>query len=450
MNEPSERLHVGSGPADLGAPAGLDCPGLSGTPASEHSISVELGRSVVGPLCHAFSCWLANRAREAGISHLFFLSRDGWLLKKAFELLPESARSGVTTHYLYSSRRAVWFASLQENTPDAEFNEMLSGASPYLAVKKYLSRVFIEPDDYLPQIKAVGFENADSVVTTDADRRRLYALLKSIRPHIVQNAAEERRDYLAYLKQSGLLSQQKTALVDVGWTGSILKYTQRLVREAGAETKLYGYFIGVGANASKKYGFSKGDCLHGFLFDFEDKQHSDIRRHFYLIEKFLSPPEPSLIRIKSEDSGELRPVFAASQPEESPLVAVVQQSALQYVAESADRNPSEATDVERFLPALKRLLNDPSPDVARFLGNYSYSFDFGYQNRPSYYAKSEALSFYLRQPLRLLKDYRRALWKPGFLAQQPLPARVVLKCVGLTRLDSLFEQAVYLRNKARS
>lgn len=421
------------------------------THSSTHSakIAARIGREVIGPLCYGFARWLTEQAREAGITQLYFLSRDGWLLKQAFDLLPQQLTAGLTSHYLYSSRRAVWFASLKEDTPEAEFNEILAGASPYIPVADFLTRVFIDPQECLPQIRAAGFDNEMTIVETASDKQKLYALFRAIKPKIVANAAQERADYLAYLKQSGVFDNKKAGLVDVGWTGSIIKYTRELVRGVDDSIDLSGYFIGVGGKAETKYGFSRGGCLQGYLFDFDDKSYLEILRCFFVIEKFLSPNEPSLIRMKRDEGG-FRPVYKPGEKEYSPLNSIVQKSALQFVQHLSNSGATDRPfDVSRFLPQLKKLLSNPDRETAKLLSQYSYSSDFGYRATPKAIAKSESASVYVRKPLLLFKQYRRARWKAGFIALQPLPARIALTAVRKAKLDKGFERLLLSARKLR-
>jgi hypothetical protein len=414
-----------------------------------NALSAELGYDIIGPLCFGFANWLVDQAKEQGIRDLYFLSRDGWLLKKAFDLLPKSVTDGIRSHYLYSSRRAVWFASLKEETGEAEFKEILSGASPFLPVASYLLRIDINPSDYGDEIRDVGFASADSVVKNAGDREKLYALFDRLRPEIMQNAAKERADYLAYMEHAGVFDSSRVGLVDVGWTGSILKYTRALAKEVDPSVELFGYFLGVGEMAQKKYGFSKGSCLYGYLFDFDDWTHREILKSFYVIEKFLSPNEPSLIRMKKRGY-RFSPVYKNANPEVSPLNFVVQNNALQYVRGQVARGGwNERLDTAVFLPQLKKLLRNPDPGVARLLSQYSYSSDFGYQAGAKPIAKSLGASAYLRNPMLLLRDYRRARWKAGFIAQQPLPARALLRAVRRARLDLGYEKILAWSRKLR-
>lgn len=403
-------------------------------------LASNIGREVIGPLCYGFAKWLVAKAREAGITQLYFLSRDGWLLKQAFDALPPEATAGLTSHYLYSSRRAVWFASLDETTGEAEFNEILAGASPYVPVADFLTRIFLEPRDFLDEIRAAGFADENVIVETTTDKQKLYELFQAIKPHIVANAAKEREDYLAYLKHNGVLDNKKAALVDVGWTGSIIKYTRALAKRVDESIELNGFFLGVGRNAQDKYGFTKGDCLHGYLFDFDDEGYRDILSCFFVIEKFLSPNEPSLIRMRKTADG-FAPVYKEGAKDAAPLNKLVQKSALQFVRDYGQSDAAaQEFDVESFLPRLRTLLTAPDRETAAVLSQYSYSSDFGYHPRIRTIAKSSSSSTYLRKPLSLFKGYRNALWKPGFIAQQPLLARIVLRGIKVARLDKAFDE----------
>lgn len=404
------------------------------------TVSADLGYNIIGPLCYGFAAWLAVQARCAGIEHIYFLSRDGWLLKKAFDLLPEESRAGLTSHYLYSSRRAVWFASLDENTPEKEFYEILSGAAPYLPVHAFLTRIFLEPQTCIAEIREAGFADENTVIENASDKRRLRKLFRLLRPRIEQQAAKEREDYLAYLKHSGFFQQHKVALADVGWTGSVLKYTRALAQRVDEKMDVHAYFIGVGRMAEKKYGFEQGTCLHGYLFDFDDDTHRQILKSFYVIEKFLSPNEPSLVKITRDKRSGFKPVYKAGQQEVSPLNFIVQNSALRFIKDNA--RPHHLPDTGSFVPALEKLLTRPDKDVANLLSQYSYSSDFGYAAGAKPIAYSQPASNYLRNPLQLFKDYRRARWKAGFVAQQPWPARMALRLVRKTQLDHVYESFV--------
>lgn len=59
-----------------------------------------LGYFFGGALGHLYVTWLAETARERGITHLMFVARDGYLWKKMFD----SLNTGIKTDYFYAPR----------------------------------------------------------------------------------------------------------------------------------------------------------------------------------------------------------------------------------------------------------------------------------------------------------------------------------------------------------
>ncbi|EFB1111139.1 HAD-IA family hydrolase, partial [Escherichia coli] len=74
---------------------------------------VNLGYAGIGPFVSAFMLWLGRKAKQDNISHLYFLSREGWLLKQVYDVIHKDDKDVPSTTYLYASRRATRVASLR-------------------------------------------------------------------------------------------------------------------------------------------------------------------------------------------------------------------------------------------------------------------------------------------------------------------------------------------------
>ena len=65
----------------------------------------EFGNRYLGPFLTAFACWLEDNVQADKISRLFFLSRDGYMMKKAYEgIFPYC---NVECRYVYFSRKSL-------------------------------------------------------------------------------------------------------------------------------------------------------------------------------------------------------------------------------------------------------------------------------------------------------------------------------------------------------
>ncbi len=72
--------------------------------SKERSEYFNFGFQYFGPFLYGFTKWLSGRLSEEGLTNVFFFSRDGYMMQKAFELLePDFPK----TKYVYFSRKSL-------------------------------------------------------------------------------------------------------------------------------------------------------------------------------------------------------------------------------------------------------------------------------------------------------------------------------------------------------
>ena len=69
----------------------------------------DFGYKNFGPILVGFSNWLNDEFKKKDIKKVFFLARDGYIMKKAFDYLYGDK---YNTKYFYASRRAIIVPSL--------------------------------------------------------------------------------------------------------------------------------------------------------------------------------------------------------------------------------------------------------------------------------------------------------------------------------------------------
>lgn len=77
-------------------------------------LAFSVGYSFAGPILYSYVLWIVKKACDIGIKRLYFLSRDGYVLKEVADVIIEESNAPLTTFYIYSSRKA-WNA---EGTED--------------------------------------------------------------------------------------------------------------------------------------------------------------------------------------------------------------------------------------------------------------------------------------------------------------------------------------------
>lgn len=76
------------------------------------SEAFRLGASIAGPMVYQYVSWMIDRAFEKKIRTLYFVLRDGYILKKAADILIAKRKCPIRTEYIFGSRVAWRFPEL--------------------------------------------------------------------------------------------------------------------------------------------------------------------------------------------------------------------------------------------------------------------------------------------------------------------------------------------------
>lgn len=77
---------------------------------------IQLGSSLTGPLYYPFVDWLLKQAIDKRIGCLYFVARDGLILKEIADILIKEKNLQIKTEYLFGSKKAWRVAGLDDNT----------------------------------------------------------------------------------------------------------------------------------------------------------------------------------------------------------------------------------------------------------------------------------------------------------------------------------------------
>lgn len=261
----------------------------------------EMGYAVLGPLTVAFAQWLARRAREDGIEHLYFLAREGQLLHRVYEKLRAATRDGVDASYLVLSRRSVTVPMIEESTDihalaKARFfpNEL----AMFLHERYGLD---IEASDFADFQRRGLWKERNPVEVRNDRIEHLLPLLTHLEPTILAKAASERPALLAHLKSIGLDAPRRSAVVDVGYSATIQARLNRLLGRP-----VHGYYM-VTTDAAKKVSASHevvADGCFGKSLPLDSRDLGLYRQSFEL-EKLLSSNDPQVLhyRLAADSTG---------------------------------------------------------------------------------------------------------------------------------------------------
>jgi HAD superfamily hydrolase (TIGR01549 family) len=262
------------------------------------------GYSLVGPLLVSFSNWLYKQALKDGIQRLYFLSREGKVMKKIFDIWNNNSENSLTSEYVVISRRAASVAAI------ASFENIVEIASKadYSSntVEKFLyTRYGLVLSDarWIEIFNSLNLKQ-DTMISIEQGRiDHLKPLLNLIKVEIFDQAQKEKKALRLYLKSLGLDSILRQAVVDVGYSGSIQGYLSRLLPPSK-----HGYYLMTDQRSrtvTDTYGvFAKG-CFFEDLTPTPDAPSMYI--HSFLIEKLLSTNDAQVEYYEIDSTGTSQP-----------------------------------------------------------------------------------------------------------------------------------------------
>ncbi len=174
----------------------------------------DVGYCFVAPMLTEFVKWFILQIKERKIQQILFPSRDGFLLKKVYELMIDC---DVNTVYFRTSRRAAAVAGIQD-----------SADIKRIASRKYQGTYA----DYLKQRFGIAMRDTDirgTMIVKESWDELTQQILKDYEYQILKNARTEREQYLRYFERKGLLTDKAQAIFDFVAGGTVQYNLTRLL-----------------------------------------------------------------------------------------------------------------------------------------------------------------------------------------------------------------------------
>lgn len=223
------------------------------------------GYQCMGPLLFTFSKWINKSVKKDGLHDLFFLARDGKIMKRAYDLLFNDDND-IKTHYLLASRQSYIVPTIHKyKNVEALFSKMFT--SNFISLR------------YLMKKMNISEKEIDKDLLRDVDIDQIYDNLNHI---LEDNNAKKFLDYVfriastksieddyklkQYLHENSFYGN--VGIVDIGWFGNM----QNALIKISDNDKINGYYLGV--NSKSPYKDSQN--MHGFLFNSEQNYTNEI------------------------------------------------------------------------------------------------------------------------------------------------------------------------------
>lgn len=385
------------------------------------------GYETFGIVLYGFCKWLIQDLKKEGIESILFFSRDGYIMKRAFELVP--GHEDFAADYIHVSRRCLRVPLLWQYDR-AYINELQP--TTYISMEDLLVSLGLEPDAYAERLEKSGLHLNTVIKDTDIERNdKVVRFLQDIWPDVVSNSKKEYESLTTYLDRLNIPS--KTAVVDIGWRGTMQYFLGKVLDSMGKQVHLRGYYITLSSS------MKRGIDIHGYLqnVDGAGKGCDLLRGYVGLIETLFLKPEGSTKKYEIAPDGHARPVLFDCEyknegdtlPIEIASVQKLQEGALQFIRDYVDlvqdRKKEHCFSSETAFASINRFGNYPTMRELRMFSHFRF-----YNGTTTYLAEARPLWHYLRKPKELKQDFYGCRWRTGFmknLFKIPLPYYTVFQ-----------------------
>jgi GT2 family glycosyltransferase/glycosyltransferase involved in cell wall biosynthesis/predicted nucleic acid-binding Zn-ribbon protein len=335
-----------------------------------------LGYAALGPVLLGFTHWLIKRHRKDPVSGFAFLSRDGYFLKAAYDIVAGHLPDLPPSHYVAGSRVLCSLSTMDSLERILQVGDIDHHPMP---VRQFLcSRFGFEEGALSGEIRdvlsAVGFASEMAVLEQDDPRKP--ELLRALAPQIFKLAAEAARTYRAYLERQNL-DWPNAPIVDIGYSGTAQAAISRLL---GVKTQ--GRYLLTNCRATR---LDEESLAYASWLDHQVELSHPFFHHVQLWELFLSATHGSINRIEPES---LTPV---EEPEvldayTRRILAVLHRGALDFVSDFMGTHGETFSDMtlpaKECAQALTRYFETPEPDDCVFLSKIVFEDRYGGDIRP--------------------------------------------------------------------
>lgn len=184
----------------------------------------QLGASLAGPILFPYIYWLLDQAQKRGIERLYFIARDGYILKLIADLIIKENNLPIKTKYIYGSRKAWRISAL--NLDDDEL------------YRQFIQFTMYEPKK-IPQAFGLTKEEFLSILpkklrnysTSKPDKRLAEYLYnnKDVLKFAIEKNRAQKNCVINYLKNTIDCTDDKFAFVDLDGSGLTQNCLARLM-----------------------------------------------------------------------------------------------------------------------------------------------------------------------------------------------------------------------------
>ncbi len=277
------------------------------------SFAESVGIRLLGPIYTTFLHGVADHCADENIRNVFFVAREGSVLKDMFlELAPLVSRSCSIPNatYIGLSRQTAFLYAMN----DFGIRELtkIGMNTTHHSLRNVLAPLRLPVDLISWVASTCGINDIDAALPSDyLQWGPFHQALRhpAICLHIDELVERSRRLIGTYLEQRGLFRQHRAAIIDVGWNAQIQENLYFGMLNRVDRPQLFGFYLGTLLRA--EWTKSAHNCVTGILASEEKANwHGHAAFEFVsVLEACVRAPHGTVIDHTESLDGEVTPTF---------------------------------------------------------------------------------------------------------------------------------------------
>jgi predicted HAD superfamily hydrolase len=180
----------------------------------------KIGCSLSGPIIYSYVEWILSEAKRKGIRRIYFIARDGYLIKRIADMLIQINNLDISTFYIFGSRKAWRLPSLSKDHFDLYTIIKWSNTRKIKSVEK-LAELLMIPLEELRLFLPMGCDDRNVKISNQGLQYIVKKLERNeqFQDYYVNKLKDIHETAINYLKQEIDVSDDSFAFVDVSGGG---------------------------------------------------------------------------------------------------------------------------------------------------------------------------------------------------------------------------------------
>lgn len=366
----------------------------------EKSYFWKSGYEIFGPLLYGYTKWLDLQFKEKNYNSIFFLSRDGYIMKKAYEMISETE-----VKYIYASRRALIVPTIWMYNNFEELKENMY-LPRKIKVKSFLKKLGLEPQKYEKIVKKYKYDLNDDIYTQNLNEENL-AFFAEVKDDIYKNSKEEYENLIKYYEYNDF--KNKVAIVDIGWFGNMQYALNKIVNKANLDVVMDGYYVGIVPESEKQNNLN----MSGYLFE-KNREELYYKKKFFnsIFELVFLANHGSVKKYTSDVNNVELYDYEYDNTDVELKMREFQSGALEFIKEFSTSGIEQYVDITESISLYNFIQfgNRPKKVDLNNWGNIQF-YDDDYNNMIS----KHSILYYIFHLKIFKEDFLNSIWKTGFL-----------------------------------